>query len=153
MARKSLNGHQIPNPETTSLEADRVQALSKIQDALTALTQPSNATQAAAFIRPSECTPEEWAQHLVDAFLDRLVTRFPKPGMQCPFTGLNRNQLYEHAAGKSPVIQMLSLKEKGERCGARFFFVGSAIRYLRETSEYQSAPSSTQNKKKHGNSL
>jgi hypothetical protein len=66
--------------------------------------------------QPVASAPEEWAQHLVDAFLNRLVTRFPKPGSRCPYTGLDRSQLYELMAKSidgQPAIQTVSLKGAG----------------------------------------
>jgi hypothetical protein len=80
---------------------------------------------------------------VVGALLARIVTRFPKPGERCPFTGLSRNQIYDlskTAPGRQP-IRTVSLKEPGERSGARFFFVGSALECLSALADHQVAES------------
>lgn len=96
-----------------------------------------------------KCDPAEWAQLLVDAQLERVISRYPKPGKQCPWTGLNRNQIYELSqkiVDGRPCIETISLKEPGSRSGARFFLVGSALRYLRHVAAEQTAASNPANK-------
>lgn len=108
----------------------------------------------ASSLKPQDCTAEEWAALVVDAYLNRICTRFPKPRTQCPFTGLNRNQLYEITRQTPSPVRTVSMKEAGERSGARFFFVGDALRYLGALADQQAQSldrgSSCVNKKNHG---
>ncbi len=63
-----------------------------------------------------------------------------RPAETCPSTGLNRNQFYElfdlRENGR-PVIKNFSLKQKGEKSGARFYSVGSVLDYLDRLAEMQ----------------
>jgi hypothetical protein len=74
-----------------------------------------------------------WAEAVVDALLSRLISRIPFDGERCPYTGLNRNQIYELLkAGPNgeAVISSFTLAAPGEASGARFFLIGSALDYL-----------------------
>jgi hypothetical protein len=95
---------------------------------------------------------EEWAQQIVDALLNRIVRRMPRAGTKstpaehCPFTGLNRGQLYEllrlGKVGKTP-IRTVTLKQEGEASGARFYYVGSVLEHLDRLAKEQERDSGT----------
>lgn len=142
-----------PSDAFAAVGAELASALLKLLAA-----PPLYGTQSASQQKPDDCTTEKWAGLVVDAFFDRICTRFPKPKSQCPFTELNRNQLYELTGGKHSPIRTVSLKEPGERSGARFFFIGDALRHLRALAAEQAAncasPSLSANKKtEHGEHL
>lgn len=145
MPQKNASAADPVEPSDSSATAgvELASALLKLLGAV-----PLQGTQLASQQKPHDCTAEEWANHVVDAFLDRVCMRFPKTKSQCPFTGLNRNQLYELTGHKRSPIRTVSLKEPGERSGARFFFVGDALRHLRIlAAEQASSAASPANKK------
>ena len=83
---------------------------------------------------------------IVDAILDRMYRRVPAPaakggaGVHCPFTGLNRGQLYELfklRKNRKPVIRSVSLRENGETRGARFYHVGDSLRHMDQLADEQ----------------
>jgi hypothetical protein len=85
---------------------------------------------------------------LADALLDRMTRRVPqaadtKKGIEaevCPYTGLNRGQFYELfnlVENGEPVIESMSFKQEGEAHGARFYNVGSVVRYMKRLAEQQ----------------
>lgn len=134
-------------PSATATQQPSAEALLKLVEAAQALSVPAQSAEACSPDFFQDITPAEWAQHIVDAVLNRLICRFPKPLERCPWTGLNRNQLYEITAQdseKRPTISTLSLKKQGARSGARFFFVGSALNYLRQVADEQAAARNTQ---------
>ena len=97
------------------------------------------------------------AAQLVDALLERLYRRVPKPGTKttpaetCPFSDLNRSALYElfnlRNENGSPVIKTASLREEHEKRGARYYSVGSVLNYLDQLAAQQARECET---KKHG---
>ncbi len=94
-----------------------------------------------------------WAQAVVDALLSRLINRIPLDGERCLFTGLNRAQIYQlmkSGPNGAPGIASFSLAEPGKASGARFFFIGSALEYLRYRAERQATtgPKATKRAKK-----
>jgi hypothetical protein len=79
-----------------------------------------------------------WARAVVDALMAKMVSRWPKDGERCPFTGLNCAQIYELSQpgpDGQPPIKTVSFAEPGENSGARFFLVGSALDYLHRLAE------------------
>lgn len=130
----------MPADPTGRGRSEQIDALMSLLSAAQALTAPARPLESARHGSHSvEISSEEWARHVVNATLERLVTRFPKPGQRCPFTGLSRNQIYDlskPAPGKKP-IRTVSLKEPGERSGARFFFIGSALERLSALADEQ----------------
>jgi hypothetical protein len=88
------------------------------------------------------------ADELIQALLDRLVRRMPKsgtkdqPGEVCPYTGLNRSALYELMRKREngrPVIRTVTLRGENEAHGARFYYVGSVLRYLDRLADKQAS--------------
>ena len=82
-------------------------------------------------------TPLE-AEQLIDAYLSRTIQRVPIKNEKCPFSGMKRGQLYElfklQKNGK-PVVRNISLREKGEKHGARYYKAIDAVRYLENLLE------------------
>ena len=136
MAHKNAKAAGSIEPSSSSVAAS-VELSNALLNLLAAT--PFHGAKSADEQKPQDCSADEWAGHVVDAFLDRTCARFPKPKSQCPFTGLNRNQLYELTKGKHSPIRTVSLKKPGERSGARFFFVGDALRHLRDLATEQAA--------------
>jgi len=114
---------------------------------LAALTAASTAPPSATF------DINVWAQAVVDALLHRLTSRTPLDGQKCPFSGLNRAQIYElRKLGPSgePEIESFTLAEDDEASGARFFFVGSALAYLRRQAAKKRTTKKTSKTRKNG---
>jgi hypothetical protein len=169
---KSRSIHDKPRANT-SAPAPRApftaqpEVVTKVAELLQALGQQST-TLFGPQVLPAEdvhaVREQLSAQEITDALLDRLIRRMPKggrgdqPGEVCPYTGLNRSALYElinkRENGK-PAIRSVTLREAGEKHGARFYYVGSVLRYLdqlaeRQESEEPSVPEPTIQTKKHG---
>jgi hypothetical protein len=91
-----------------------------------------------------------WADLLVGAQLKHLIRRIPlpanknRPAEHCPYTGLNRGQFYEAIKPRRdgrPYIRTISMKEEGERHGARFYYVRSALDYMKFLANEQESES------------
>ena len=60
------------------------------------------------------------------------------PAEECPFTGLNRGQLYELLnRPEKDEITTVSMRQEGETRAARLYNVGSVLSYLDRLAEEQ----------------
>ncbi len=117
---------------------DQIAAIAAIVGGLSSVFAAKAPPPTAAQLAVPSLTKRD-AELILDATFDRIYRRVPaptkknRPGEQCPFTGLNRGQFYElfklREKGK-PLIRNVSLREQGEKHGARFYHVGDALRYL-----------------------
>ena len=145
---------QPPTQNGTSLSAEQIASLSRfaavLQAAMPAASPPVPQQNGAGPDGPAlgRTLTHEEAALLTRAMLNETYRRVPKgadtelnrPAEVCPHTGLNRNQFYElfdlRENGR-PVIKNFSLKQKGEKSGARFYSVGSVLDYLDRLAEIQ----------------
>jgi len=134
MQKVRPSGSSAKLPEV-GLSADTLQILSRLLTVLGISPEPVESRPVPATLSSQE------AKVLVDALLDRLYRRVPlaanrDKGIEaehCPFSGLNRGQFYElfdRVEDGEPVIKSVSLRHEGEAHGARFYNVGSVLRYL-----------------------
>ncbi len=152
MKARSLHRRNLPPstpPESLKAASELLRLVENLRSAGPQAERKTEEVEASA----------EWAQQLVDALLNRIVRRMPRagtkttPAEQCPFTGLNRGQLYELLRpgkdGKTP-IRTITLKQEGEASGARLYYVGSVLEHLNRLAEVQQlASENTKNHAKH----
>jgi hypothetical protein len=83
------------------------------------------------------------ADVLIEALLKRTYRRMPRPANKekgiaaedCPFTGLNRGQLYELLnRSENGEIKTVSMRQEGETRAARLYNVGSVLDYRSNNS-------------------
>lgn len=154
----SKNPEFYTSPQSTVAvdpAAVHLQALMSLVEASRKLAEtPSNPTAGSCGV---EADGQRLADQVVRAYLNKITRRIPKggskdePGEQCPFTGFNRSQIYEILAVRKngkPVVRNVTTKKKGEKHGARFYYVGSLMDWRDELAENQALE--TQTEKHHG---
>jgi hypothetical protein len=138
---------QLPAQHGTSFSPEQIATLIRFASGIQAAMLAPAPMEAVESTTARTLSNEE-AAVVTRAILNDEFRRVPKSGNKklnrpaefCPRTGLNRNQLYElfdlRENGR-PVIKNVSLKEDGEKNGARLYNVGSVIAYLHRLAEIQ----------------
>jgi len=56
--------------------------------------------------------------------------RLPRPGQQCPYSGLSRSKMNELILGDRPVVRSVCLRKRGQIRGTRLIDYDSLMNYL-----------------------
>jgi hypothetical protein len=158
----STRRHSQPKQEPAlTPELAEIKQILEVMQMLKGLGKSAQSPAPSAEIREGA----DWAVQVVDALLKRVIRRVPKGGSKtrapehCPYTGLNRSQIYELMKRRKhgrPLIKTVALREPDETQGARFYYVGSVLDYLNELAEAQASqspddvPKKRRNKKANG---
>jgi hypothetical protein len=129
-----------PQSPAISLAADQLLLLSRLVAALSPPTPTVSPSSTVVGLSGQD------ADVLIEALLKRTYRRMPRPANKekgiaaedCPFTGLNRGQLYELLnRSENGEIKTVSMRQEGETRAARLYNVGSVLEYLDRLAEEQ----------------
>jgi hypothetical protein len=95
--------------------------------------------QRSASLIPTPPLTKEVADLFVAAVFDKVFRRMP--AKECPFSGLNRGQLYKifklRSDGKPVIRHGSPTRKEGQKHGACHYNLGDALRYLERVAEQQ----------------